>query len=377
MSIATRKNITVPADGIYEPVAVAGRVVYVESSPVDTPAGVPTFHLERGGDGLPLYSRSALAWLPSFRRFWIRGTADAAGGSLRLLVYDDPCAEGIYGENPPLHFNPCPEPQEFPEPTGTPTHLIVSAGSDIRIYDSAGALTRNLVTGRTAVGQIYVDYGAEKVYWCEANATPELVLNSISFDGTGEVTVANFGAVSSATRYNVVRDASRGKFLISANSRLFECNVDGTGIRTISTGGIAWRGLAAAEDGVHLFACGSGSLVKYVASSGVEVDHDNEGSGNIVADVLTQRVFRHFGNNDRIGSHGYNPSTTPGNTIDSSFIETDISTSEQGLYIFERWLYYSKTNSTVNRVHIDDDDVEEEPIASGLPSLSALAPWWE
>src|SRR5690554_815244 len=106
MSIAVRRVITVPTAGALSYVGVAGRVVYVEESPDNTPQGVPTFHLTRGGSGVPPYSLAALAYLPAWSHCYVGGTAYSAGNTLSPLVCDVPCSEGVQGASAAVVPNP-------------------------------------------------------------------------------------------------------------------------------------------------------------------------------------------------------------------------------------------------------------------------------
>lgn len=374
MSIATRKAITVPAAGVLEPIPVAGRVVYVEESPVNTPEGVPTFHLTNGGDGLPLYSRSALAWLPSFRRFWIKGTAAAAGSTLYLLVYDDPCAEGIYAEGRAIetpHHADCPEAP--PPPEGDPTHMLVSSGAEILVKDDAGGTERTIISGRTQTGRFYVDYLTGRIYFGQKGpGASDIEVRRINFDGTGETLLHTFVTAFSGN-IGVTFDESIGKLLIRTSENYFTLALDGGSPVTIAAGSATTStDIAAANDGTHFFTCDGSRIHKRTLAAGTVVAWANLGNASgIIADKRNDRLFK----------NGSGATTDPIRYVDYAVTsQTDYVTrtttaaNKMGLYIFDRWLYYNKSNIAINRVHLDDATLDEQIIGGG--GNIWLAPFW-
>lgn len=371
--IAVRKTLTVPAAGVDLYVQVAGRSVYVEQSPIDTPEGVPTFRLDRGGDGIPMYSQSAFTWLPSFDGFWIRGTAAAAGEDLFVLVYEDPCAEGVLDANAPFDFNTCPEPEEFLEPTGTPTHALRAASSSMAVYDSTGALVRTLVgtgTYRQCAG-VYVDYGARYIYWAaEDDVSTNVAIYRINFDGTGLVTILDTGHGSSTQPWTIDFDPSIGRLIIGGVGRVWTMHLDGSDLTVIDTTASTPIGLAGLRNGLHyLYAHSSGTAIKDFATASF-VHVNGIAHSHSVVDVLTESIYSLDNTTSPKAIHRLNYEGTIQETI-----ESEDHAGSPWLYKYGRWVYFEAPAGKMCRFHLDDTSIVETALMS-IPG-GMIAPWWE
>lgn len=83
----TRKQITVPADGVQEMVEVAGAQLIVESSPDNTPDGVPLLRMDTpGSTAFPAFSQSHYRLPEGFKRFYVEGQGGTAGTLYVLII---------------------------------------------------------------------------------------------------------------------------------------------------------------------------------------------------------------------------------------------------------------------------------------------------
>lgn len=369
--ITQRLDITVPADGVLEPIQTAARVIYVEESLINTPGGVPLILVEKQGDGFPAYSRSSIRTAERITRFWVKGTADAAGSSLRLFIAEDPCADFDS-----FSFRDCPDDTAIEEPTGTPTHILTASTTAIRVYDLAGVLVREIVGTGTYnhIRGIHVDFGTETIYFFGTidDGAGNLIARLFSVGFAGGTVTELWDSTQQQVTSNCFLDWDEGlgKFVVGVNSDVWTVNKDGSSAAILGAVSLTVRDLAGMSNGLYVRGASTSITTRDYATNTIQNSISQEGH-SLQTDLITERIFTVLGHEALVA---WNYSLGDGKTIEPG--SAGVSSGNHNLETYGRWLYYTMTSGEFKRVHMDDYDTIES-LGTNASVNSLNHPWWE